>query len=190
MNDLKKIFTDILFEPEEKVELEEIIKEKNKKETAGKSDRSPFKASEILYRKSGTAFINYDEKKSASDTIDSSLDDGEYEFSANISPMYGVINDGEKKSQEKAEVNEKLVKRPANDYLDIVPSPIYGYGYKEDNETEFPEYEEASEKIENDVMEEDDEEEIHRIFSDSDDDHSRTEKTGDISLFDIFGDEE
>lgn len=205
-NKIKKTFLDILFEPDD--DEEEIFPEKEdetnlkqveedlKNDSTNKED-GQLNARDVLYRKSGkSAFINLDEtmeQEIQSVSTKQEIKNDEYEFSSQLSPIFGVVgtNDNNKKTVKKVdpEVSEHLINKPENSHLEIITSPIYGYGSKEDIEK----------GNDNQMI---DEEELHELLDDNDDsavhddfsDHVYVEyndpDTDEINLFNSYGDDE
>ena len=137
-NDIKKKFIDILFEPEE--DEEEIFEKPKAAEKPARKQENTVKAKDILYRKSeGSAFINLDEKKKPEEkkVEDDHID---YEFSSQISPIFGLIkeNKPEISSSPSASPSETVLSKPDSSHLEIITSPFYGYGSREDYEKEHP----------------------------------------------------
>lgn len=133
MADLKKKIVDILFEddPEDKEYTDEDAEEDGSKSKTSAKESSIL-AKDILYRKSGqSAFINLDEKPKKDSYVEETNE--VYEMSSQISPIFGVIKQNKPKvvnvDHEKVET---LTNKPADSHLDIITSPIYGYGNKED----------------------------------------------------------
>lgn len=143
--DFKKRFLDILFEPEEQIEvaggeIEEIKPKENK----------ALKAKDILYHHGGednaSAFIDYEENKNIFETNISALkaqtyhneeeDDDNYEPQPTISPIFGVVRKANniENIPQTGETNEALIKKPDSNHLGTVLSPIYGYGEFERDE--------------------------------------------------------
>ena len=192
---LKEKFMNLLFEPEEKEVVQEVInkeiKEEIKEETQAKPVEQPkteIKASDVLYHKSvSSAFINLDEPRRTRLNSNSSygmeydnenIKDVDFELNAQISPMFGLIktNDSNKKVVQPEDI-DKVTKKPENDHLEIIPSPIYGYGKQED----VPEVNNAiSETQELTDLFKDEEEEKYTV--------NQEDLEKEISLFDIFGD--
>lgn len=180
-SDIKKKFIDILFEPEEEEEIEEQTVEKKVSRKPVKGDDVSISARDILYRKSGSsAFIDLDE------TIKTAKENGEktadYELTAQISPIFGLIKDSNKVVSPAKSVNEALINKPEDSHLEIITSPIYGYGSK-------------SADVGDDVAQlYDSDAELHRLL-DSDDrpydpDHTYDDIDDDLNLFNYGEDEE
>ncbi|MBR4470728.1 MAG: hypothetical protein IKS54_05360 [Erysipelotrichaceae bacterium] len=184
-NDIKKKFIDILFEPDD--DEEEIVE---KKETAKpvKKQESTVNARDILYRKpEKSAFINLEEKKEKKQDIGVETVYGDYEFSSQISPIFGVIKENKPNFVPNTSVNESLVSKPDNSHLEIITSPIYGYGSREDYSKDHFDI--------NEVLADTDEEELHRLldedygydahtYDDIDDDDEE------LDLFSLFNEDE
>ena len=184
-NDIKKKFIDILFEPDD--DEEEIVE---KKETAKpvKKQESTVNARDILYRKpEKSAFINLEEKKEKKQDIGVETVYGDYEFSSQISPIFGVIKENKPNFVSNTSVNESLVSKPDNSHLEIITSPIYGYGSREDYSKDHIDI--------NEVLADTDEEELHRLldedygydahtYDDIDDDDEE------LDLFSLFNEDE
>lgn len=154
--DIKQKFIDILFESD-KDDKEETI-DAVEEEKHVKKEKSPIKAKDILYRKSeNTTFINYENKAK---TANASKDEV-YELTSQISPMFGVIRENKHKNLNvNSEITDTQTSKPETSHLDIITSPIYGYGSKED-------------AIKNNyevkgIPGENDDEELHQVFNDED----------------------
>ena len=180
-DDIKQKFINILFEPEDG---EESVQETTEKAIID----SPIKAKDILYRKQGSsAFINY---KDVTPTVNEENKDENYEFSSHISPIFGVIKEASKKTSTSfnKEVTETQTNKPESSHLDIITSPIYGYGSKE----------QAMEgNYEVKGIGEESDEELHRVFSDEDElleqsfaqtEDEEVKEEENINLFNLFGD--
>lgn len=187
MADLKKKFIDILFEDDEDDQellddsYEEVVKKPIEKE------ETTIRAKDILYRKSDTSpFVNLTETPlRKEETLEAKKN--EYEMSAQISPIFGVINDNkEKEVKVNKKVDDSLTSKPLDSHLDIITSPIYGYGsnqgYLNDVDDNY---------IETTI---DDEIELHHLF-DYDEPVMQEEVSDanydedeEISLFRLFGD--
>ena len=188
MADLRKKFMDILFEDEEDDYQPDNIFEDSKKSKP--ENDSPIRAKDILYRKPSTsAFIDLEEKPKESYTANSDARIEEkhevYEMSSQISPIFGLIKEKKKKvAQKSPEVVDTLTNRPADSHLDIITSPIYGYGNKEDARLNDYEVKDITN---------DDEEELHQLFDNDaqlEKSYEEYEKREDeeISLLKLFGD--
>lgn len=201
MKDIKKRFIDILFESDDEEEEEEVVPavEPVRKKEQVKKEETSYKAKDVLYRKSDqSAFIDLEqtiktvkEKKAAPEE--------EYELSSQISPIFGLIKEN-KPSYRKpvdADPDETLFSKPDDSHLEIITSPIYGYGSKDDQDI-------GSLVIDNGYAE--DEEELHRLLDKEPEDpgyvrlssqkteeieypeESARREEDDITLFDMFGD--
>ncbi len=186
-------FRDILFEPEEpeieeeETEVEEepvkpvVSKAQTSKEPEPAEKTTTIKAEDVLYKKSQT-FIDYinspvtqPDKKA-----EQNREEEVYEFSTNISPIFGVIEPREKKETPvKTKVVTSQVNKPEDYHLDIVPSPIYGYSSKEEAEKENYTVNNLEEEISDDEM--------HSLFETQDSLHV---KDVEINLFDSYEEEE
>lgn len=135
------------------------------------------KAEDVLYKKGQSAFIDYgtpSETHNTSNKVEEKKEEETYEFSANISPIFGVIESKEKEpAPVKVKVVSSQVNKPDNSHLDIVPSPIYGYSSKEEAEREN--------YVVNNL--DDEEDELHRLFETQDNLHVKDEE---INLFDAY----
>lgn len=192
MADIKKKFIDILFEDDDENSELSNNTEKVEKQIAANNSESPIKAKDILYRKSnGSAFINLEEttKNNVIEEIVSNY--GEYEMSSQISPIFGVIKENKKKILNvDQDIIDTQTNKPSDSHLDIITSPIYGYGNKEDAQKNN--YDVRS------VTDENEEEELHQLFDDEQSLNDSFEKEindpeidimdEDISLFKLFGD--
>ena len=184
-NDIKKKFIDILFEPDD--DEEEIIEKKEVEKPVRKQENT-VNARDILYRKpEKSAFINLEEKKEKKEDIGIETTYGDYEFSSQISPIFGVIKENKPNFVSNTSVNETLVSKPDNSHLEIITSPIYGYGNREDYSKEHFDI--------NEVLADTDEEELHRLL---DEDYGYDAHTYDdiddndeeLDLFSMFTEEE
>lgn len=182
--DIKKKFLDILFDPDPEDSQNSIFNDVNNVENKKEENLSNLKASDILYHKSekSNIFVDLEEKPNKVNYVSEDNKNEEYEFNSQISPMFGVIetNDGIKLPIEKT-IIEKSTKKPLDDHLEIIPSPIYGYGKQDDIKEE--DYKPMSDTQELNTLfnQENDEE-----YSADDSDEIDLEK--EITLFDIFGD--
>ena len=176
--EIKKKFIDILFEPEDEDD-EPVVLTESKPEK--RREENTVKASDILYHKSEkSAFINLDEKPKE---IKETRTGGVYEFSTQISPIFGVLKGGESIEEEKKGVDETQINKPEDSHLEIITSPIYGYASKETVYKEETEEESVEEPY--------DEEELHRLLLNEDERYSRYDyDDDDIDLFNVFGDED
>ena len=172
---IKKKFLDILFEPEEDEEqdlfVEETVKEYRKSEKKTEIDPN-LKAKDILYRKpeKSSVFVNLEENKPVKTESKQEIrPDNDYEFSSQISPIFGVLKESPRVAIKKSETDEKLVNKPESSHLEIITSPIFGYGQRD---------EEAVETI-------NEEEELHNLF-----DEEREEIVYDHTYDDFDADEE
>lgn len=178
-DDIKQKFLDILFEKEE-----EDVSSSDEKAPVTEAKESTLKARDVLYHKpKSSAFIDYNnqnniEKKSLN------VDEADYEFSVPISPIFGVIKENKKETVNVApEITDTLVNKPENSHLEIITSPIYGYGREENtfNNTENVD--------EDEYYTPEDEEEIHRIFDDEPaESDNENDYEDDLNLFNSFGD--
>ncbi|MBR4461741.1 MAG: hypothetical protein IKS51_04095 [Erysipelotrichaceae bacterium] len=123
---IKQKFIDILFErdpdqPQEQpvvditTEPEEVVRN--------------FDAKDVLYKTKSSAFINLEETIEEVQKEDDTPRD--YQFSQQISPMFGVVrneNDTNRVVVQKQEKDETMVNKPDDSHLDIVTSPFFGYG--------------------------------------------------------------
>ena len=138
-NDIKKKFIDILFEPEE--DEEEIFEKPKAAEKPAKKQEKTVTAKDILYRKSeGSAFINLYETKKPEEKKVVEEEHIDYEFSSQISPIFGLIKENKPETESSLSVsaNESLLSKPDSSHLEIITSPFYGYGSREDYEKEHP----------------------------------------------------
>lgn len=168
MKGIKKKFLDILFENDDDYvkEAEQETEEKpttiRKKKTEG-----TIKAKEVLYRKPKTsAFIDLDEP--AKPVKEEESKDG-FEFSTQISPIFGMVNEKNKKTAVKQNADETMTVKPETSHLDTITSPIYGYGEQEEGNYIPPEkyseitMEEAA-LYRNDVIREHSEDELQDLM--------------------------
>jgi len=192
MADIKKKFIDILFEDEdEESEALEIEKKVNKEKSFETKKESTINAKDILYRKPGASvFVNLDETPNNYNKEEKESNDI-YEMSSQISPIFGVIKESKPKNVTyDKDIIDTQTNKPVDSHLDIITSPIYGYGSKEDamaNNYDVKGIEEADAT----------DEELHNLFDTQDlagslkkvnytnDDDIDFE---DISSFKLFGD--
>ncbi len=185
-NDIKKKFIDILFEPDD--DEDEGYEIPQPKKPVPKQE-STVSAKDLLYKKSGqSAFINLDEKKTKKESSEPETEYGDYEFSSQISPIFGMIKENKPSlTPNKKNVNETLVNKPDHSHLEIITSPIYGYGSREDYEKDHFDLSQ--------MMDNTDDEELHRLL---DDDYGYDDHTYDdiddsdddeITLFGSYEDE-
>lgn len=175
--EIKKKFIDILFDTDD--DDDEVSLNVEKKTEKKKEDNS-IKASDILYHKSGkSAFIDLNEKPK--EVKAESRTGTTYEFSTQISPIFGVLKGGEPPVEDKKEVDESQINKPEDSHLEIITSPIYGYASRDTVVKEESEEENEDESY--------DDEELHRLLLSEDERYSRYEDD-DINLFDVFGDDD
>lgn len=197
MADLKKKFIDILFE--EDSDEQELIEDSYEKEDLSEKPKkeSTILAKDILYRKPGaSAFINLNETHSNNQTvIEEEVTNENYEMSSQISPVFGLIKENEKKVfNVSPEITETQTIKPSDSHLDIITSPIYGYGNKEDAIDNNYEVRNIVDDYENVELTEDETAELHHLFDDEDklnksyDTLETSTDDEEISLFKLFGD--
>ncbi|MBO4919373.1 MAG: hypothetical protein J5365_04375 [Erysipelotrichaceae bacterium] len=176
--EIKKKFIDILFESDDDEEDDPSLASEEKPEK--KKADSSVKAADILYHKSEkSAFIDLDEQPK---TIKSETRTGEpYEFSTQISPIFGVLKGGQEPEEVKKDIDETQINKPEDSHLEIITSPIYGYASRESVQKE-----ETEEEPESDPY---DEEELHRLLLSEDERYSRYDDD-DLNLFEVFGDDD
>lgn len=125
---VKKKFLDILFDPDDD---EDEVEQSNKKAA---KEENPYRAKDVLYHKSNTsAFIDLNTNNSNKETDKVEETENDYEFSSQISPIFGIIKEGKKPERKIRPVDEKVLGNPDDSHLNIVTSPIYGYGSSDDN---------------------------------------------------------
>lgn len=200
MVNLKEKFIDILFEDDD--DETEISDEEIEAVKETKKSESTIKAKDILYRKSSVSpFVNLTEDKPEKPfSIEEKIAEETYEMSSQISPIFGLIKENKKTVVNLGkEVTKAQVNKPADSHLDIITSPIYGFGNKEDAhdnnynvkgiDDDQIEYRHSS----NDSVDE----ELHHLFDDNDsyldksyqDSEDRQNSEEEISLFKLFGDQ-
>lgn len=180
MSDIKQKFINILFDGEE--EEEEVVADAPiadvKPSNEVKKETSSVKAADLMYKKPQSAFIDVEEKPvSAKELLTDSIDDNdeEYVLSPQLSPIFGIINNnGEAVHVEVSKRTDEQIKKPEDIHLDIIPSPIYGYGNKEENKHDFDEETYINK-------------DIRHIFNDDIDDETIVVDQ-EINLFDDFKD--
>lgn len=185
MADLKKKFIDILFEDD--IDEEELQEDSyfEKKNSSVKKDEQSINAKDILYRKSGTsAFIDLEDTTKKEE--ETSKDDEMYEMSSQISPIFGLLKENKRRQiSVDREIVETQTNKPDDSHLDIITSPIYGYGNKEDAEDN--DYD-----VKN-ILDENEEAELHHLFDESEEEskfyysNQEDDDSEDISLFRLFG---
>lgn len=184
MADLKKKFIDILFEENDEEE-ESVVSSAE----AVKRSESPIKAKDVLYRKSSNSvFVNLNEQpKTVEQAPVQEEKPNVYEMSSQISPIFGVIKENKPKTVNyKPEITESQTNKPSDSHLDIITSPIYGYGNKED--TMDNDYDVKS------ITDENEEDELHHLFDEEEslnnsyNDMQNDSSDEEISLFRLFGD--
>jgi len=183
MNDIKKKFIDILFDSDPDIDDEsrEIEQTPTNNTELEKKSVPSIKAKDILYRKSSNSpFINYgDSDISVKTLVEDDEENDEYVLSPQLSPMFGILNKGEIVKQDSEESSDTIVKKPEDYHLDIVTSPIYGYGKKEDVLENYYKTYGKNEEFNED-------QELNSVFFDSDNNSSDTQE---ISLFDTIEDD-
>ncbi len=188
--DIKKKFIDILFESDE--DEETVITEPVIEKKPLKKEDTPINAKDILYRKSDrSAFINLDENNTKKSKASEDKEEEEYELSSQISPIFGVIKESSSRKIKPKVADESLVNKPDSSHLEIITSPIYGYGKREDyiNEQYY---------ADNSPVSSSDEEELHRLIDNDEngydghtyDDLTSEEDEEELSLFSAFDEEE
>lgn len=186
MSDFKNKFMDILFEEEPESEINE-AKNDTSSSNSNNTDLS-FSAKDLLYKKNGSSpFIDLEETVKSFEESVTPKESEEYELSSQISPIFGVIKKEEKKVLKVApEVTKSQTIKPIDSHLDIITSPIYGYGNKEDAIDNNYDVKGIGEGII------DEDEQLHSLFDNNDpsdidvmsNDNFDEE---DISLFRLFG---
>ncbi len=181
MTDIKKKICEILFEDDETEvddsEKKPVIKQEKKVEEVI-NEGTQIKARDFLYQKSNV-FVDLNDNKKQTNYADNNEP---YVFSSQISPIFGVIKQDKKQETEsELKVNKKLTSKPTDSHLDIITSPIYGYGSDVDNNIDDL----VQEKPE--IYEE---EELHDLFDNEDEKDSldKLEDDEEITLFKLFGD--
>ena len=85
-----------------------------------------------MYKSKSSAFIDLEETIQEAQKEEEKVDaPRDYEFSQQISPMFGVLkksSDANKVIPPKPQKDEKMVSKPEDSHLDIVTSPFFGYG--------------------------------------------------------------
>lgn len=144
MSNLKDKIMDILFEDEPPIiddapltdvnyaKKEPKVTKEAKKEPKAEPSSRAINAKEYLYgqKTKQTSFINYSETPKKATSKNREIEEEEkYELRENVSPIFGVINQKErkKKSASEKEIQKAVVKSPPSEYVSIVISPIYGY---------------------------------------------------------------
>ena len=198
MKDIKKRFIDILFEPEDDPEEDDIIKELDTKKQETK-EVSTISAKDILYRKpEQSAFINLEETSSTSNITKPQSSGNEYEFSSQISPIFGVLKETKQNNVSlERDINETFVNKPEDSHLEIITSPIYGYGTQEDMVESYKHSYSNSDDELHELLD-NEQNNDYQQYGFSQDDHDdyldyslrEDEDEEDITLFDMYDDEE
>ena len=184
-NDIKKKFIDILFEPDD--DEEDLVRPEPEIKPVKKQENT-VKAKDILYRKSDrSAFIDLDDKKTSKPAKKDEPEYGDYEFSSQISPIFGVIKENKPEFKTSVTTNESLINKPDNSHLEIITSPFYGYGKREDLSKDNYDL--------NNALENTDEDELHRLLDEDFgyDDHTYDDfdkNMDEIDLFNSYDEEE
>lgn len=197
MADLKKKFIDILFEDDlEEPEYQEDFNDEEKKEPEEVKKESTILAKDILYRKAGqSAFINLNENTKVEQIVEKN--DELYEMSSQISPIFGLIKENKPKTVNvNPESTETQTSKPADSHLDIITSPIYGYGSKEDAIDNNYDVKDILDDNRNDNYYQVSDDELHNLFdkeeeilnSSYDSLDTKLDDEEEISLFRLFGD--
>lgn len=133
MKDIKKKFLDILFETveDEQDDIQEVEEEVVKRPI---KEESSIKAKDILYRKSeSSAFIDLNDLNKKEENTSKQKKENDYEFASQISPIFGVLKESKRRPIKlDNEVNDAIINKPEDSHLEIITSPIYGYGDQED----------------------------------------------------------
>lgn len=181
MTDIKQKFMEILFSDsdEEEVVAQAPITDVNPKVEPKKNDSSSYKAADIMYKKPAGQSVFIDANStgnvSAKKLFNEEEKEEEYVLSPQLSPIFGVIdNAGSAVNVEPTRQTKAQVKKPEDVHLDIVPSPIYGYGNKEVNNHDFDEETYINK-------------DIHHIFQEDVDDETMVVDQ-EINLFEDFED--
>ena len=138
---LKKKFLDILFEEEgyEKKKVNRKLNDDSFNEPVilKKTGKNTVDAKNVLYHKpNGSAFIDLDEKpaeNSNNDFIAKEKPRKDYEFTSQISPIFGMVKEKKKNFKNTKEIDDSLTSKPDTSHLDIITSPIYGYGPQDES---------------------------------------------------------
>lgn len=132
MKGIKKKFLDILFENDKDYIPEKEEDEVKVRPAAKKKPENTAKAKEVLYRKSkNSAFIDLDE--TISPVKQEKETRNEYELSSQISPIFGVVDEKKKTAIVRQNIDETMTNKPEDSHLDIITSPIYGYGEQDES---------------------------------------------------------
>lgn len=154
MSDIKKRVLDLLFESDsEEVTIDAPLKDltTNKK----KESSSAMKAKDVLYgdKEFNPSFIDYEPK-----TITKKVQQKQekYELKSNISPIFGVLSEAKTAKAITSEIDTKKATESnnANDYLNVIISPIYGYDDSKANSARGnlkPDYSSIRNEINNDA---------------------------------------
>lgn len=147
-DDIKKKFLDILFEPEpEPVKPGKVIVKAPLQDISAKKEVNEVKEPVVQVKK--TPFINLKEEKKEEINIEYSdvkekINKG-YEYTQNISPIFGVIEEPQKKTSTKIYTDDSQTSKPVTSYLGTIISPIYGYDANKSQKS-YEEYKQDMEK--------------------------------------------
>lgn len=204
MADLKKKFIDILFEeddPEKEVLEDSYYSEPVGKHSSGANNtvtnnnvvndvkQETVKNVQHAYRRGDkSAFIDLKDSKKEEAPLSQNKIKEEYEMSSQLSPIFGVIKENKRREITiDKNIEEYQTNKPSDSHLDIITSPIYGYGNKEDAIKDNYE-------VKN-IIDDVDEDELHHLFDEEeylDDSYDKLNNDSlseeDISLFRLFGD--
>jgi len=146
--DIKKKFLDILFEPEPEPEKQgKVIVKAPLQDISAKKEVNEVKEPVVQVKK--TPFINLNEEKKEDVNIECSdvkeKPNKSYEYTQNISPIFGVIEEPHKKTSTKIYTDDSQTSKPSSSYLGTIISPIYGYDANK-SLTSYEEYRQDMEK--------------------------------------------
>ena len=191
-NSLKKKFLDILFEDDDTYGKKKVVVEEPENEpvVVKKSNKDGVNAKDVLYQKpSSSAFIDLDEKPKNQETLNE-RPKKDYEFTSQISPMFGVVGERKRSFKEVREKDDSITNKPENSHLEIITSPIYGYGPQDesnyipsetnflpfDEEEDYPyshdeEFNNLMDYVENEDEVHDDEDEMYEELQEEENQH-------------------
>jgi len=132
--DIKKKFLNILFEPDEVERHEKVVAKaplqdvKPKKVEVIKEVKPEVKPSVQVKKR---AFIDLENNKEEIDIevsrVKEKINDKDYQFTQNISPIFGVVDEPKKNNEPKVFTDDSQTSKPSSSYLGTIISPIFGY---------------------------------------------------------------
>jgi len=154
--DIKKKFLDILFEPEEVEKRERVVAKAPLEDVRPKRTEEVKKVEptpQVQVKK--TAFINVDNSSKDEEDINieisqikEKINNKDYEFTQNISPIFGVVDKPKKADEPKVLTDDSQTSKPSSSYLGTIISPIFGYDANKSTNT-FENYKEEMDGLRN-----------------------------------------